>query len=126
MIDSVRRKIAIHRRAVARGPLDQLLRWAGWHAMQPLAGSALTEEAMTEARRAVERKLAEMANAGVFLFFGIASSFQLGKPPVMLLVVHPSGAVVVDTGALLPWIMAGGAAGRGWARASDLTIDQLS
>jgi hypothetical protein len=129
VISTIRRKLARGRRDLARGPLDQLVRFCAVHAMTPYAGRDLTADLMATCTRAVERELAEIADRGAFRYFGIADARALGVPPVELYVFDdgapPYGKVAIDAVPVVAWVLAGGARGQGWRSADQLVSDDL-
>lgn len=122
------RKVARQRRDIARPRLQHLLHWATWHALHgsDAMGRPMTDDWIAVAESLVQRKLDELAERGVFFYFGIANSFDLGPLPIALRRIDWEGSVALEVEPVANTILGGGRRGDNWRRANELTIDDLS
>ena len=128
MLATIQRKIHDRRRALARGPLTDLVLWVGHHAMRPYTGASIETSLMLTLEREVMAGLHQLADTGVLAYFGIRDSAELGDPPVRVDVIAsppPWGQTEVWAPPIVEWIMNGGARARGWMSPRSFTDDLL-
>lgn len=126
MIAADLRRIRKARRAIARPALRALLESAAYKAIVPLTGQPIDDErVLRRALDLVEAAFWAVADAGALRYFGIRSSFELGRCVVDLEQVDEMGTVRVLVGDAVEAILDGGARGAGWRSTRELTVEDL-
>ena len=129
MISAIQRRLELARREVARPPLTRLVQWVCVHSLGPLSYVPPTRDFVRMICADIGRRLRDLADDGVFLFFGIRDAAEMGNAPVSLRAVrydHGRVTVTVNEAPLVAWIIGGGAGLRGWRAPSSLTLDALA
>lgn len=113
-----------------RARLGILLQWLAAHAIVHQRGQPVTAELVTAGERAVGQLLADVAEDGHLLHFGIRDAADLGDAPVALYLTddprYPYGTTALELLLVVDWIMGGGARGRGWKAPGELAVDDLA
>ncbi len=115
-------KLTLRERGLARVPLAHLLQWAMVHASRPYFGAPAEQWMVDQIKADTRRLLQEMADSGVFRYFGIADAEQFGDPPIGIMMLD-AGHLVIEYEPLTDWIFGGGAGRFGWRSPRDLTLD---
>ncbi len=122
--------LARDRRLDERRRLGVLLQWLAAHAIVRWRGRPVTSELMATQERAVAQLLADVADDGHLVHFGIRDSADVGDAPIALYLTddarHPYGTTALELLPLVDWIMQGGARGAGWKDPRDLTVADLA
>lgn len=130
MLTRDRQRLLQRQRDIARGQLAEFLAWALKHACDRggLVGTALTQLTTERALAFLQDELYQLADAGAFRFFGIASGYELGAVPLAIgEVARGTGVVaIVNLKQATSYIMAGGSRAAGWVAPGELTLDDLA
>ena len=121
--------MARQQRRAERERLSILLQWLCAHAIVHQRGQPVTAELVAAGERAVSQLLADVAEDGHLLYFGIGDAADLGEAPVALYLTddprYPYGTTALELLPVVDWIMGGGARGRGWKAPGELTLEDL-
>ncbi|HSD86085.1 MAG TPA: hypothetical protein VLB44_01175 [Kofleriaceae bacterium] len=123
-------RLARDRRRDERKRLAVLLQWLAAHAIVRWRGRRVTPELMAESELAVAQLLADVADDGHLLYFGIRDAADLGEAPIALYLTddsrYPYGTTALELLPLADHIMRGGDRGQGWRSPGELTLEDLA
>lgn len=112
-----------------RARLAVLIEWTAVRACSPNVGRPLSRDIIEQDEVLVADELSRMADAGIFLFFGIRSGDDLGEAPVTIFAVddarHRHGTIALHLPPLVQHIVAGGDLGAGWKSPSEVRSRDL-